>query len=114
MTINEEELRKSIASDEKKAMKANGTPPPGMPPAMVAIKTNGVKYTKIPVPILAIFATQRESPREEDWRNKQISAFEEGVPTAHVVRIPHAGHDVFNTNKDDVLREMTAFLSSLR
>jgi pimeloyl-ACP methyl ester carboxylesterase len=114
MTQNEAELRESIASDEKpdKVAPPPGMPPP-MPPQMIAIMTNPVKYTNIPVPILAIFATQRDSPSQEEWRERQAKAFEQGVPTAHVVRIPHAGHDVFNTNEKDVLREMTAFLDGI-
>ncbi|MGC1293714.1 MAG: alpha/beta hydrolase, partial [Alloacidobacterium sp.] len=72
MTINEEELRKSIASEEKKPRKGDGTQHsdmPPMPPEIIAIMTNGMKYTKIPVPVLAIFATQRDSADEEEWRN---------------------------------------------
>lgn len=116
MTQNEAELREGIASDEK-SDKVMPVPPPGMPPEppqMIAIKTNPVKYTNIPVPILAIFATQRDSTAHEEWREKQIKSFEQGVPSAHVVRIPHAGHDVFNTNEQDVLREMTAFLDGIQ
>jgi non-heme chloroperoxidase len=115
LTMNADELRKDIASDERSTKAAAGPPPgmPPMPPEIIAIMTNGVKYTNIPVPILAIFATQRDSPAQEEWREKQVSAFEKGVPTAQVVRMPHAGHDVFVTNEADVLREMTAFLNAL-
>ena len=85
-----------------------------MPLQFNAIMMNPVKYTKIPVPVLAIFATQRDpDPREEEWRERQISAFEAGVPTAHVVRLAHAGHEVFATNEAEVIREMTTFLNAL-
>jgi non-heme chloroperoxidase len=123
MTVNEQILRSSVDWEQKTAKTADPTsktgatsPPafPPTPPEMLAIMTSGVKYTNIPVPILAIFATQRDSPADEEWRDRQISAFEKGLPSAHVVRIPHAHHDVFNTNKDDVTREMTAFLASLK
>jgi len=40
-------------------------------------------------------------------------AFEKGVPTARVVRLPHASHYVFLSNETDVLREMNAFLGTL-
>ena len=43
----------------------------------------------------------------------QAKAFETGVPTARVVRLPHADHHVFRSNEADVLREMNAFLKSL-
>jgi pimeloyl-ACP methyl ester carboxylesterase len=120
MTQNEVELRKSIESDEKSQPSAASPPPgqppmPPMPPQFTAIMMNPVKYTSIPVPVLAIFATQRGlEAGEDEWQNKQISAFEAGVPTAHVVRIAHAGHDVFATNEADVIREMTTFLNNLQ
>jgi hypothetical protein len=37
---------------------------------------------------------------------RQADAFEKGVPTAHVVRIPGAHHYVYLSNEADVLREM--------
>jgi pimeloyl-ACP methyl ester carboxylesterase len=119
MTQNEEELRKSIASDEKSQPSAASPPPgppmPPMPPQFTAIMMNPEKYTKIPVPVLAIFATQRSPDAgQEEWRDKQIKAFEAGIPTAHVVRMAHAGHDVFVTNEADVIREMTSFLNALQ
>ena len=43
----------------------------------------------------------------------QANAFEAGVPSARVVRLPNADHFVFNSNEADVLREMNAFLSTL-
>ena len=43
----------------------------------------------------------------------QAKAFETGVPSARVVRLPHANHYVFRSNEADVLREMNAFLASL-
>ncbi len=117
---NEEELRRSIAIDEK-TPPAEKSPPaaplamPPMPPQFTAIMMNPVKYTKIPVPVLAIFATQRDpDPGQEEWRSRQIKAFEAGVPTARVVRMAHAGHEVFVTNEADVLREMTNFLDALK
>ncbi len=45
---------------------------------------------------------------------KQAKAFEDGVPTAHVVRLPGADHYVYLSNEADVLREMKPFLSNLR
>jgi non-heme chloroperoxidase len=115
MTRNEEELRKSIQSDEKS--QPTPPPPPGippMPPELNAIMMNPVKYTKIPVPVLAIFAMEKApDPDENAWEDRQIDAFEAGVPTARVVRLAHAGHDVFTTNEAEVIREMRAFLESL-
>ena len=117
MSQNEQELRKGIESDEKSPPSPPPPPPPGMPPMppqFNAIMMNPVKYTKIPVPILAIFATEKTSDAgQNDWENRQINAFESGIPTARVVRLAHAGHDVFATNEAEVIREMTTFLKSL-
>jgi non-heme chloroperoxidase len=48
--------------------------------------------------------------------NKQISAFEKGVPAARVVNLPGANHYVYLSNEAEVLREMKMklFLSDLR
>jgi len=43
----------------------------------------------------------------------QANAFEAGLPSAHVVRLPNASHYVFKSNEADVIREMNAFLSKL-
>ena len=92
------------------------------------------KYTEIRAPALAIFAVPHalgpwyaENPdpgirqavadflvKEAALTEKQAKAFEEGVPTARVVRLPHASHLVFASNEADVLREMRAFLASLK
>jgi pimeloyl-ACP methyl ester carboxylesterase len=91
------------------------------------------KYTEIRAPALAIFAVPHSlgpwyaenpdpdirraiadfSAKETALTEKQVTAFEEGVPSARVVRLPHANHLVFASNEADVLREMRAFLASL-
>jgi hypothetical protein len=92
--------------------------------------TNGMqKYNKIPVPILAIYALPHDrgplaSPdpalraaqdaRDEETTGAQAKAFESGLPTAKVVRIPHADHYVFRSNEADVLREIHAFIAGLK
>jgi non-heme chloroperoxidase len=43
-----------------------------------------------------------------------LKAFEEGVPSARVVRMPNVNHYVFLTNEADVLREMNAFIAVLK
>jgi len=92
------------------------------------------KYADIPVPALVIFANPHAQPK---WisestdpkvreagetfsvallalTTRQAKAFEDGVPTAHVVRLPGADHYVYLSNEADVLREMKSFLSTLR
>lgn len=91
------------------------------------------KYTEIRAPILAIFAIPHSDPpwlatAKDDVREKtqafnqqfgalaekQVRAFEEGLPDAHVVRIPNAHHYVFMTNEADVLRELRAFIAQIK
>jgi pimeloyl-ACP methyl ester carboxylesterase len=91
------------------------------------------KYTDIPVPALVIFAIPRAQAKWVDestdqkvreaakafsatelaLTTRQAKAFEDGVPTAHVVRLRGADHYVYLSNEADVLREMKSFLSTL-
>ncbi|HEV8214603.1 MAG TPA: alpha/beta hydrolase [Gemmatimonadaceae bacterium] len=87
------------------------------------------KFTAIRGPVLAIFAAPRE-PSAALLKDSvalaksdsaylaavmpQISAFERGTPGARVVRIPHSNHYVFRSHETDVLREVVAFIDSLR
>jgi non-heme chloroperoxidase len=93
-----------------------------------AITAGWQKYTSLRVPILAIYAVPhylgpyaKNNPaalaayesRDITSTEAQASAFEKGVPSARVVRLPHAHHLVFLTNEADVLREMRTFLAGL-
>jgi len=103
-------------------------PPPTapLPPIMQGIMTGTQKYTRIPVPALAIYAlphdpgaaapaAMRAQVEANDVKAEaQAKAFETGVPTARVVRIARANHYVFLSHEADVLREMETFLASLR
>jgi non-heme chloroperoxidase len=97
-------------------------------PIDVAILGGAEKYTNIRVPILAIFALPHDlgtsfqgdpatraalEASDVAHTTAQASAFEKGVPSAHVVRVPHASHSIFVSNEADVLREMNAFIGSL-
>jgi non-heme chloroperoxidase len=119
------ELQKDFQA-QPAAMVAGWSAP--RPAVSQAIYAGMQKYTDIPVPILAIFAVPHElgpeagndpivraavEARDEAWAGAQAKAFETGVPTARVVRLPHANHNVFLSNEADVLREMNAFLKSL-
>jgi pimeloyl-ACP methyl ester carboxylesterase len=99
-----------------------------MSEAAQAIQTGEQKYTNIPVPILAIYAVPHDlgplpgvdataraafEASDEATTGAQAKAFESGVASARVVRLPHANHYVFFSNEADVLREMNAFLGSL-
>jgi len=99
-----------------------------LPRAVAEMHAGRQKYTHIPVPILAIYALPPNSEnlpsadpaeraafeaRTAATNEAQAKAFEAGVPSARVVRLPHARHEVFSSNEEDVLREMNAFIASL-
>ena len=46
-------------------------------------------------------------------KRDQAAAFQAGVPSARVVRLENAGHDVFQSNESEVLREMNDFIKRL-
>ena len=100
---------------------------PQLPPITQAILAGAQKYTDIRVPVLAIYAVPHATgqpfkddaaraaaeARDEATTGAQAKALESGVPSARVVRLPHANHYVFFSNEADVLHEMNAFLGSL-
>ena len=94
-----------------------------------AILEGQQKYSDIRVPVLAIFAMPHDlgpyshgdpsaraasDAREMVAVGRFAKAFESGVPSARVVRLPNANHYVFLSNEVDVLREINTFLSSLK
>ena len=92
------------------------------------------KYADIPVPALLFFGNPHglgnwvdnsTDPKVRErakaytealtaLTERQAKAVKDGVPTAHVVRLPGAHHYVYLSNEADVLREMRSFLSRLR
>ena len=91
-----------------------------------AILDQQQKYADIRVPILAIYgdphdlgtfknADEREAAEAGDMASveAQAKAFEVGVPSVRVVRLPHANHYIFLSNEADVLQEMRTFISGL-
>lgn len=90
-----------------------------------AIRAGMQKYTRIDVPILAIYALPHErgitdtaKRAEADasdvaFQGAMAKAFEKGLPSARVVWLAHADHYVFRSNEADVLREMNAFIGGL-
>jgi len=122
------EWQKNLAVMPAAALTAQ-TPAPAVPPAAAAVIAGEQMFTKsISVPILAIFAVPHDQgalagsdaaaraameARDDVTTGGQVKAFESGLPSARVVRLPHANHYVFLSNEPDVLREMNAFLDSL-
>jgi pimeloyl-ACP methyl ester carboxylesterase len=106
-------------------------PPHGDPPPIfVAVSAGKQKYTRIPVPALAIFAAPhaelaavypddaraRAGVMENDRAKTttQADAFRAGVQNARVLLLPNASHFVFKSNEAEVEREMRAFLATLQ
>jgi pimeloyl-ACP methyl ester carboxylesterase len=99
-------------------------PLPPVPPLVAAISRGSQRYTHIGAPILAIYAFEAVrdpdgSParvaveKRNEMKRDQAAAFEAGVPSARVVRLNNASHDVFRSNEPEVLREMNDFIRSL-
>jgi non-heme chloroperoxidase len=86
-----------------------------LPAPIRAMKLGTKKFTAIPGPVLAIYAFSETESSGEAAVEKEalVKAFEVGVPTARVVRIANAKHDVHNSNPEEVLREMRAFIDAL-
>jgi pimeloyl-ACP methyl ester carboxylesterase len=94
-----------------------------------AILLGQKKYREIKVPVLAIYADPHDLSKlppefgaagraamakyDVDYTATYSNAFEAGVPSAHVVRIPNADHFVFQSNEAQVLKEMDAFIGNL-
>ena len=121
------EMQKNLQAAPQPSAPAQ--PPPAMPAASQAIMAGQQKYSDIHVPILAIYAVPHApfdpaiskdpaklaafDASDEASTGVQAKAFESGIPSARVVRLPHANHYVFLSNEADVLREMNAFLANL-
>jgi non-heme chloroperoxidase len=91
------------------------TPTPDVPGAIMG---GTQRYTKIPAPILAIYALPHAGAMPDAVAEQKAEAFakafEQGLPGARVLRIPNASHFVFRSHEADVLREMNAFISGLK
>jgi non-heme chloroperoxidase len=98
------------------------------PTIRLAVIAGEQKYAELRVPALAIYAVPHDpglltnndpvaraafEDRDAASTGKQAKAFEAGVASARVVRLPHANHYVFISNEANVLREMRDFLASL-
>jgi len=88
-----------------------------------AIQAGMQKYTRIDVPILAIYALPHErgitdpakraeaDARDLAFQGSMAKTFEKGLPSARVVWLAHADHYVFRSNEADVIREMNTFIA---
>lgn len=130
-TFPEAELRQRRNSTPEGGVGSQRDVPGGA--ALMAVLSSEKKYSHIPPPALVIFAmphglgtwvessadpnvheqAEAYSAKLEALTERQVKAFETGIPSATVVQVPGADHYVYLSNEADVLREMRAFLASL-
>jgi pimeloyl-ACP methyl ester carboxylesterase len=128
---NLERVEKEIQQHQQETKDLPPTPvSPRMTPDLFAVMEGRERFTTIHAPALVIVAdednpgsasTDNPQSRAQAARQAltkrtkelQVAAFERQVPSAHVVRVPHATHYVFRSNEADVLREMNAFIATL-
>jgi pimeloyl-ACP methyl ester carboxylesterase len=91
-----------------------------------AVLDGTAKFNEIDIPVLALCAMPqriRTAMAAENHaaveaynaaKEKQLKSFKEGIRHSRVVRIANADHYIFITNEAEVLREMRAFLSTLK
>jgi non-heme chloroperoxidase len=123
-------LQKELEAQQAKL--ANLPEPPSDPnPEFVpeeAILLGQQEYTKILCPVLAIYADPHDLGPMPEYNAAQRAAmtslmaehtathkseFEAGVPSAKVVAIPNASHDVYNSNEEEVVKDIQQFTASL-
>ena len=104
---------------------ASPTPEREIKTVQDALGAGGRKYTRIDVPILAIYALPHErgitdptkraeaDARDLAFQGAMAKAFERGLPSAKVVWIEHGSHYIFRSHEAEVLREMDAFIAGL-
>jgi non-heme chloroperoxidase len=103
-------------------------PHPTTASAVAAIVSGEHKYTDIKIPCLAFFAVPHDLSRafpgdaarhaavvaaDLDRQTRLANAFEAGVPSAKVIRLPNANHYIFRSNEAEVFRAMNDFLDKL-
>jgi pimeloyl-ACP methyl ester carboxylesterase len=90
--------------------------PPGAPGALAGtaiLQSQAQRFSgPFSVPILLIFAERADAAAKAET-DRYIAMWRRRVPTATIIGIPHADHFVFVSNKEEVLRDINAFISAL-
>jgi len=126
------ELLKQLKLLEKEIMEDRADlllspPAQNPPPYLYAIFSGFETFPTIHSPALVIFAEPHDfglvrdhlpsqaalEARDLRITEYQARAFETQVPSAHVVRIPHASHYIYRSYEQQVLAEVDAFVSAL-
>lgn len=115
-------LERSLRDVDRLTPAVSSNPPtPLAPPPETGINRlihEGMqRFTDIRAPVLAIYALSSISgtpaAADDPTRDRILVALKRAAPTARVVILPDATHDVFRSSAPDVLREMRAFIISL-
>jgi len=130
LIANLERVEKEIKEQQQDT---RGLPPtpvsPRMTPELFAMMESEERFPTIHAPALVIVADEdpvgvsgddpqsranavRQTLQRRD-KEQLVAAFAQQVPSAHVVRIPHANHYVFRSNEAEVLRQINTFISML-
>jgi non-heme chloroperoxidase len=103
--------------------------PPRAAPGGTSLLKVMTKFAQIPTPALFLVSSQSPGvwaetstdPKTQEqmaalngFLERQATAIREGLPGARVVKLTRANHYVHLSNEADVLREMRAFVASLR
>jgi pimeloyl-ACP methyl ester carboxylesterase len=94
-------------------------PPPGQTLDQwnrgLAMMAGVQKYTDIRVRVLAFFAVPHDRGNTIDnaLTEAQADSFQKGVPSARVVRLPHANHALWRTHEAEIIREIRSFIAGL-
>jgi non-heme chloroperoxidase len=125
------QFEKDLQTHQRELQSMPQQPTQSVPPRMSgptrAIFEGQERYTDIKSRVLAIYAVPHDLSQafkdsaarataeaaDATRTGAQATAFQNGVPSARIVRLPHANHYVFFSNEAEVLREVNAFIGSL-
>ena len=131
LIANLQRVEKEVKEKQQDTRNLSPTPVSSrMTPDLFAIMKGRERFITIRAPALVIMGDQdnpRPAPGDDPKsradavrqalmirdKKQQVSAFEQQVPSAHVVMIPNATHYIFQSNEADVLREIYTFIATL-
>jgi len=111
LLIEIQQLEKEL-QQRKGDLSQISAPSPIDNPISVAVLDGQQKFSKIGLPVLAIFNVPH-SPVFRRTMEDQVSAFKTEVPQTHIIRIENADHYLFQSKHVDVVDAINAFVSSL-
>lgn len=95
----------------KEYLSQTSPPNPIDNPVSVAMLDGQLKFTQIPLPVLAIFNVPHSAVFKSTMEN-QVKAFEVQVPHARIEKISNADHYLFQSNEAEVLSDINAFMAN--